>query len=321
MKIQTILVAISLVLFGTVCAYAEEKLEVLIVDGQNNHGAWPKTTMMMKEYYEQSGRFEVDIARTKYTWNGEKFLKEFPLEGISTEAKKQPTSDPDFAPNFADYDVVVSNFGWNAAAWPQKTQAAFEEYMQSGGGLVVIHAANNSFPEWDAYNKMIGLGGWGGRNETSGPYVYLNNALKEVRDTSKGNGGAHGPRHEYEVVVRNTDHPITKGLPSSWLHTSDELYERLRGPATNMTILATAFADPKYRGSNRHEPMMMVIDYGKGHVFHTAMGHDALSFECVAFITTLLRGTEWAATGEVTLTEIPDDYPTSSSISRRPFDK
>ncbi|MFK7734828.1 MAG: ThuA domain-containing protein [Pirellulaceae bacterium] len=321
MKIHSLLVAIALTLFGACSVSADEKLKVLIVDGQNNHGAWPKTTMMMKEYYEQSGRFDVDIERTKYTWKGDEFLDKFPLAGVSTEITQQPKSDPNFAPDFAAYDVVVSNFGWNAAAWPKKTQAAFEAYMQSGGGLVVIHAANNSFPEWDEYNKMIGLGGWGGRDELAGPYVYLNDKLEEVRDTSKGSGGGHGPRHEYQVVVRNTNHPITKGLPTSWLHTSDELYERLRGPANNMTILATAFADPKFKGSNRHEPMMMVIDYKKGHVFHTAMGHDALSFECVAFITTLLRGTEWAATGEVTLTEIPEDYPTSSSLSRRPFDK
>jgi len=41
---------------------ATEPIRVLIVDGQNNHGVWPKTTQMMKSYLQQSGRFTVDTA-------------------------------------------------------------------------------------------------------------------------------------------------------------------------------------------------------------------------------------------------------------------
>ena len=54
---------------------AEEKLKALIIDGQNNHGAWPKTTAMMKKYLEDSGRFTVDVERTQYTWKGGALLK------------------------------------------------------------------------------------------------------------------------------------------------------------------------------------------------------------------------------------------------------
>jgi ABC-type sugar transport system substrate-binding protein len=42
-------------------APAAEKLSVLIVDGQNNHGNWPQTTQMMKAHLEASGRFTVDV--------------------------------------------------------------------------------------------------------------------------------------------------------------------------------------------------------------------------------------------------------------------
>ena len=166
---------------------------------------------------------------------------------------------------------------------------------------------------------MIGLGGWDGRNEKSGPYVYINNDGKVVRDTSPGKGGGHGPAHEYQVVIRTPDHPIVEGLPRAWMHTKDELYQQLRGPAVNMTILATAYASPPYRGSDRHEPKLMTIDYGKGRIFHTTMGHDAVSFSGVGFITTLLRGCEWAATGKVTLTAVPDDFPTANESSAREF--
>ena len=295
-----------------------KKLRALIIDGQNNHAAWPQTTIMAKKYLEDSGRFTVEIARTKYTWKGGKLLEEYPLnDGTQYEDLPEPKSDPDFRPTFSDYDVVISNFGWKAAPWPQETQTALEKYVSSGGGFVVIHAADNSFGSWNEFNKMIGLGGWDGRNETSGPYVYVNKDGKVIRDTSPGRGGSHGPAHEYQVVVRSPDHPIVKGLPRSWMHTKDELYQQLRGPALNMTILATAYAHPDKRGSDRHEPKLMTIDYDKGRIFHTTMGHDAGAFSCVAFITTLVRGCEWSATGNVTLTSVPDDFPTSTQSSAR----
>ena len=310
--------ALSLQLTSDVIA--QDKVKVLIIDGQNNHTAWPKTTVMMKQYLEETDRFSVDVQRTQFTWKGGNLLKEFPLgDGKTYEDLKKPKSDPDFKPKFSDYHVVINNFGYNAAPWPDETNKALEDFISGGGGMVVVHAADNSFGKWDEYNKMIGLGGWGGRNETSGPYIYIDKDGKTIRDESKGSGGNHGPQHEYQIVIRDSEHPITKGLPKSWLHTKDELYQLLRGPGANMTILATAFADKKYKGTDRNEPMMMTIDYGKGRVYHTPMGHADYSCECVGFITTLIRGTEWAATGKVTITEVPDDFPTADKSSGRKF--
>ena len=296
------------------------EIKVLIIDGQNNHSAWPKTTAMMKKYLEDTKHFTVDVQRTKFTWKGGNLLKEYSLDdGKTYTDKPKPETDPDFKPDFSKYDVVISNFGFGAAPWPEETQKALHEFVSVGGGFVVVHAADNSFGDWDQYNQMIGLGGWGGRNEKSGPYVYLDDNGKTVRDDSKGRGGAHGPQHEYQIVIRNPDHPITKGLPRAWMHAKDELYQELRGPANNMSILATAYADKKYKGTSRHEPMMMTIDYGKGRVYHTPMGHADYSCECVGFITTLIRGTEWAATGKVTLTDVPDDFPSTDKASQRAF--
>jgi len=123
---------------------AEEKLKALIIDGQNNHGAWPKTTAMMKKYLEDSGRFTVDVERTQYTWKGGALLKEFPLnDGKPHEDLPQPKPDPDFKPKFDNYDVVINNFGWNAAPWPDATNQAFDDFVRNGGALVIVHAANN----------------------------------------------------------------------------------------------------------------------------------------------------------------------------------
>ena len=269
---------------------AEPMLKALIIDGQNNHN-WQATTPLLKKYLEESGLFRVDVATTP---------KSGDLSG--------------FKPDFAAYDVVVSNY--NGADWPKETEKAFEKYMADGGGLVVVHAADNAFPQWKAYNEMIGLGGWGGRNEKSGPYLRLREG-QFVRDASPGGGGSHGTQHPFLVVIRNSKHPITAGLPSSWMHASDELYDRLRGPAQNLTVLATAFAEQAEKGSGEHEPMLMVIDYGKGRVFHTTLGHSPEAMHCVGFIVTLQRGAEWAATGKVTRTEIPADFPTPDKVSVR----
>jgi len=311
--------------FGLFCltcgeASAAEKLRALIVDGQNNHGAWPKTTMMMKKYLEETGLFSVDIARTAYTWQGEDLLKKYPLAGAQTTPTPQPQPDPNFKPDFSKYDVVVSNLGFGAAPWPAETQAAFEKYVSGGGGFVVIHAADNSFGDWEAYNKMIGLGGWGGRNEKHGPYIYLSNAGAVIRDTSAGSGGHHGSQHPFQVIVRDDTHPITHGMPREWLHAQDELYDKLRGPGENMQILATAYASPEHGGSGRHEPMLITVTYGKGRIFHTPMGHADYSQECVGFITALQRGAEWAATGKVTQGPLPADFPEADKVSVRKFD-
>ncbi len=314
-----LLAAFPLLLASLAAAPAPAKIRVLIIDGQNNHTVWPKSTAMMKAYFEQSGRFEVAVARTQYTWKGDKWLAQYPLvDGRKYQDLKEPKSDPTFTPEFSKYDVVVSNFGWKAADWPEATQQALEQFVSRGGGFVSVHAANNSFPGWKAYNRLIGLGGWGDRSEKDGPYVYYDAAGKLVRDTSPGRAGSHGPQHEYVVEARAPDHPILRGLPRRWRHTQDECYDRLRGPAENLTVLATAYSSPEYKGTGRHEPALMVVEFGRGRVFHTILGHEDYSFESVGFITTLLRGTEWAATGRVTL-PVPPDFPTEKEVKRRPF--
>ena len=295
-------------------------IKVLIIDGQNNHEMWPKTTVMMKQYLEETGLFTVDVNRTSFTWKGDDLLDSFPLDdGQMTMPLPDPKSDPNFKPDFSKYDVVISNFGWKAAPWPKETQTALEKYVGNGGGLVIVHAADNSFPEWLEFNKMIGLGGWGGRSEKDGPYVYYNDKNELIRDTTPGPGGSHGAQHEFQIELQNLSHPIMQGLPRKWMHTRDELYDRLRGPAENMEILATAWSDPDNKGTGRHEPMLMTITYKKGRIYHTPLGHADYSMECVGFIETLIRGTEWAASGKVTKRAIPLDFPTLEKVSQRKF--
>ena len=298
----------------------DAKIKVLIVDGQNNHAVWPKSTIMMKQYLEETGLFKVDIDRTKYTWRGEREKEYLPLAGVGeTQDLQDPKHDPDFIPKFRKYDVVISNFGWKAADWPEETQKALEDYMKAGGGFVSVHAADNSFPDWLEYNKMIGLGGWGDRNEKDGPYIYYTNEGELVRDNSPGNAGAHGPQNLFPITIRVPDHPITKGMPKVWMTTKDECYAKLRGPGENMIILATGKDMSGKAPTDRHEPMLMVLTYGKGRIFHTTLGHDDYSCEGVGFIISFLRGVEWAATGKVTI-PVPADFPGPDKPSSRKFE-
>ena len=289
----------ALFFMGLLSLSSCSKIKVLIVDGQNNHDVWPKSTIMMRQYLEETGMFQVEIERTQFTWKGSKEKEYLPLAGpFVTEDLESSKPDPDFNPDFKKYDVVISNFGWNAADWSAQTQTSFEKYVEQGGGFVSVHAADNSFPGWKAYNEMIGIGGWGDRNEKDGPYVYYTNEGELVRDNSMGKAGSHGAQHEIPIQIRVKDHPITNGMPEEWLTTKDECYAMLRGPAENMTILATGKDHSENPPTDRHEPALMVINYGNGRIFHTTLGHADYSIEGVGFIISFLRGVEWAATGK-----------------------
>jgi uncharacterized protein len=259
-------------LFAT-AATAEDKLKALIIDGQNNHN-WQETSPILAEILKRSGRFDVEFATS-------------PPKGEDLSG---------FLPDFASFDVIVSNY--NGDPWPESTRKAFEDYMANGGGFVCFHAANNAFADWDAYNQMIAVGGWGGRKPQSGPYLHVVDG-ETVRVQLDGKSGAHGKRHEFPVVTHLPDHPIMRGFPEAWMQAEDELYDSLRGPAVDVEVLAYAFSCPETGGSGANEPMLLVTTFGEGRTFHTALGHDAAAMASLGFQLTLARGAEWAATGEV----------------------
>jgi type 1 glutamine amidotransferase len=270
-----------------------DKIRVVIIDGQNNHD-WRTTTPFLEKALEASGKFTVDVSTAPLAKNDKR--------GLPAGWKSIP-----FPPELSKYDVVLSNY--NGESWPKDFNAKLDAALKAGKiGLVIVHAANNAFNGWKEYTQMIGMG-W--HNPKTGDRLYLDDAGKQVRvPAGKGDGPGHRYTGEFTVTVRDLGHPVTKGMPTEWLHTRDELYDNMRGPIENIHLLATAYS----KGTKVHEPMIWTVDYGKGRVFHTPMGHDLTGMRCVGFVTTLRRGTEWAATGHVTQ-PVPDNFPTAAKTS------
>lgn len=293
MSIYRIIIAIALTTVAASVVVAAPPLKALIVDGQmNQYHAGATLTPALKTLLEETKLFHVDVA--------------------TSPAKGEDMSQ--FKPDFKAYDVVVMNY--DGDDWAAETKTAFVDYVGGGGGLVIYHSADNAFVNWPEYNEMIAVGGWGGRSKTDGVYIRWRDG-KLVTDATPGVVGSHGPQHAFQLVVRAPRHPVTADLPERFTQAPDELYDRLRGPAKNVTVLATAYSSPDQRGTGQHEPMLMAIRFGEGRVFHTTLGHGAEQLKSVAFIVTYQRGAEWAATGKVTQ-PVPADFPGPDEASVRP---
>lgn len=283
------------VVLASVSFRAAAPIRVMLLDGESGgpYHNWQLTSRALEQELHETGLFDVDVVSA-------------PAAGASFSA---------FKPDFTKYQAVVLNYDAPDERWPADLKRAFEQYVSNGGGLVVVHATDNAFPGWQAFNEMIGVGGWRGRAESAGPFWFVKDGTL-TSDAAPGKAGSHGQRLPFRVRVRSPNHPITQGLPAVWMHQGDELYAALRGPGRNMTVLADAHSDPSNNGTGRDEPQLLVLGYGRGRVFHTTMGHDVSALSSVDFVVTFQRGTEWAATGTVTQS-VPADFPTADTVRVR----
>ena len=291
----TLSVAIVFACLAVTPEAQRRSIPVMILDGESGgtYHDWRRVTTVLEKVLDETGLFEVTVV-------------------TAPAATGELTA---FNPGFGKFRAIVMNYDAPDARWPAALKASFERYVSGGGGLVAVHAADNAFAGWPAFNEMIGVGGWRDRTESAGPYWYYRDG-RLVSDPMPGRAGSHGQRLPFQVAARDATHPIMRGLPGVWMHHGDELYARLRGPGRNMTVLATAYSDPKNNGTGYDEPQLMALAFGKGRIFHTTMGHDVEAMRSVDFIVTLQRGTEWVATGAVTQ-KVPADFPTATRVSVR----
>ena len=253
---------------------------------------------MVRHILEETGRFEVTVSTAPNTADS---LSRTPWD-----------------PAFEEYDVVIqntNNIQDTALCWPRSVEQRLEAYVRGGGGLYVLHSANNAFASWPQYDTIIGLG-W--RPRGTGYALLLDSADHITRiPPGQGEGTNHGARFDAVIHVVNR-HPINQGYPQRWRTASMELYRYARGPAENITILSAATDSV----TGKIFPVEWVIRYGKGRVYASSMGHlwkgdvYPVSYRSIDFQTTLNRATEWLATGKVTY-PVPPVFPTADATSLR----
>ncbi|MDZ4802179.1 MAG: ThuA domain-containing protein, partial [Bryobacteraceae bacterium] len=135
-----------------VCAQAAEPVRILLLTGEQGgpYHAWEQTNPVLKSILDKAGLFAVDV--------------------LTAPPKGGDFSN--FRPEWSKYKAVVANYDAPDERWPAELKESFETYVRNGGGFVSVHAADNAFAGWRAYNLMIGIGGWRGRDEKSGPLWY-----------------------------------------------------------------------------------------------------------------------------------------------------
>lgn len=201
---------------------------------------------------------------------------------FSVTVTEDPSAALEDAGALKGYRLLFSDY--NGPAWSEAAKANFEAAVRGGTGLVILHAADNAFTGWIEYEKMVAL------------------LWRE--------GTGHGQFHEFPVTIVDHDHPVSRGLSdfSLW----DELYHKLvHMHEAPYEILATAYSDADSGGTGNDEPVMVATHYGQGRVYHHVLGHvwtgdpeaskgcSMITFENPGFQRALLRGCEWAATGDV----------------------
>ncbi|MES2648814.1 MAG: ThuA domain-containing protein [Bacteroidota bacterium] len=275
-------------------AQSQKLIPVLIVDGFSNHD-WKQTTRVTKWILEKSGLFTVDVTTV-------------PVDSIQRLL---------WQPAFKNYGVVIqntNNIHDTSLRWPVKAEQQLQDYVRNGGGLYILHSGNNAFAHWDEYNRMIGLG-W--RPVSTGYALEIDSNRNIIRyHPGEGKGTGHGNRFDAVVQVLNR-HAINSDYPAQWKTAYTEVYYFPRGPAENLTVISYA-----YDSSTTHKmwPVEWVVSYGKGRVYNSSMGHlwkgeiYPQSYRCVGFQTTMIRATEWLATGKVSY-ELPANFPTKDSTS------
>lgn len=270
------------------------RLPILIIDGFSNHD-WKQTTAVTKWILEGSGLFRVDVTT-------------FPSD--STQRSR-------WLPLFEDYAVVIqntNNIHDPALRWPRTMEKALEKYVGEGGGLYILHSANNAFPHWSEYDRMIGLG-W--RPRSGGYALEIESGKNIIRiPPDEGKNTGHGDRFNALIRILNR-HPINKDYPDEWQTANTEVYYFPRGPAENLTVLSYAYDSTSTR---RLWPVEWVVAYGKGRVYNSSLGHlwkgetYPPAYQCAGYQTTVIRAAEWLATKKVSY-PVPVNFPTATSLS------
>ena len=231
--------------------------------------------------------------RNNHNWQQTTPVIQNILEGSSRFNVTVTNNPEDLNPSeLNQYDVILSN--WNT--WPDVTgerwnpdlEKAFLNFIGGGKGFVVVHAGSSTLQDWPEFQQIAG-GTWG----------------KDIT--------GHGPIHTFKVDIDDKNHPVLKGLKEFYI--KDELWNRTKFQ-DDIHIVCSAYSSPEKKGTGKNEPVVITTKYGKGRGFYSVLGHNKATMQNTAWKTLLLRGTEWAATGKVTI-PVQEPWPENSEIAER----
>ena len=271
---------------------AEKRLKVLIISGQNSYEHdWTGVNNMLRTLMQDTKRFDVRIT------------EDFDHGDLAT---------------LKGYDVVLLNYSsrWNYAdpkqhVWTPEAFKALYDYVRQGGGLVAYHSSFTWGRDIPEYKKLVGA-------------------------TMEPGSSRRAPPGAFPVHLVDRSHPITAGMREFVWTYNDDMYTNMSfAPDAKIHVLATAhdssaaynpkLTGPKYpasaytpeklkamKGMDADHPQIWTTEYGSGRVFSITLGHDEVSLHFQPLQSLILRGTEWAATGKVTLPVLEEakDYPT-----------
>ena len=177
----------------------------------------------------------------------------------------------------APYDLVVLNYDNKRLPelrWGETAEKALVDHVKRGKGLVIYHFSLAAFEGWTEFEKLSG-GNW------------------------RPGMGHHSARHDFSLTLRDTEHPITRGMKLTIPIANDELYANLAWQAKeNYRVLATAWDDHALYGGKARQPVpgagldqpMLWVYEPAGRVVLAALGHDLASGRPGGFGGNFLRG-------------------------------
>ncbi|MXW65191.1 MAG: ThuA domain-containing protein [Bacteroidetes bacterium SB0662_bin_6] len=169
------------------------------------------------------------------------------------------------SPDLAGYGAVVF-LNTTGDVLNDEQQAAFEQYIQEGGGYVGIHAAADTEYDWAWYGELVG-----------------------------GYFASHPHVQPADIVVSDREFPATAHLPEVWTRT-DEWYDYRANPRGNVHVLAV-LVEASYEGGRMGDdhPIAWAHEYDGGRAIYTGGGHTSESYEEPLFREHLHQAILWAA--------------------------
>lgn len=159
--------------------------------------------------------------------------------------------------------VIFLNTTGNVLDYRQ--EAAFERYIQAGGGFVGVHAATDTEYDWRWYGKLVG-----------------------------GYFRSHPKTQNARFIIKDNDFPATEFFTDTVWQRTDELYNfKNLNPDVNVILTVD---ESSYEGGTHgnYHPMAWYHEYDGGRAFYTELGHTEESYSEENYLRHLLGGIRYA---------------------------